>query len=334
VVAPLRCLLQPALMQKANEQLCRPQRANKHGLSAGHDVFLIIGRLRRVCVICCSIDFSLWGWHSQGTMLAPLRHAIACIGIASLPHWLTNGGGIVIRCLSPTVSRQYAAAVNNPRSLRRTDFGHVLPIQVQCGTCPPLPWLPSRLQGCGFSASVGAQDPITAPHSCCHRLVLDQNICDGPRARTLPALSDTLLASLVLHCQFHSITKTRWSDNDQYAHVNNTKYYEYADTCINDFLIRKAGLVTEPTRATTIGLVVNSSMCFHAPLSYPEVISAAFGISHIGTSSVTYRCELQWKTPRIHSICICDCKLPPPPPPPPSWGGKTPAPREVLWGLV
>lgn len=152
---------------------------------------------------------------------------------------------------------------------------------------------PSRLQGCGFSASAGAQDPINhhsptlllpPPHA-------HQNNCDGPGSRT-PHLSVTYCSPpLVLHRRCHSIAKTRWSDNDQYAHVNNTKYYEYADTCINDFLIRKAGLVTEPSRATTIGLVVDSSMCFHAPLSYPEVISAAFGISRIGTSSVTYRCE-------------------------------------------
>ena len=31
---------------------------------------------------------------------------------------------------------------------------------------------------------------------------------------------------------------TRWLDNDAYGHVNNTVYYGYFDTVVNEFLIR------------------------------------------------------------------------------------------------
>lgn len=36
---------------------------------------------------------------------------------------------------------------------------------------------------------------------------------------------------------------TRWSDNDQYGHVNNSIYYQYFDAIANSFLIRSCGLV-------------------------------------------------------------------------------------------
>ena len=35
---------------------------------------------------------------------------------------------------------------------------------------------------------------------------------------------------------------TRWHDNDVYQHVNNTIYYSFFDTVINEYLIREGGL--------------------------------------------------------------------------------------------
>ncbi len=39
---------------------------------------------------------------------------------------------------------------------------------------------------------------------------------------------------------FFPIT-TRWMDNDMFGHVNNTHYYSYFDTVVNQFLIEQAG---------------------------------------------------------------------------------------------
>ncbi|KAG1464013.1 hypothetical protein G6F46_000762 [Rhizopus delemar] len=85
--------------------------------------------------------------------------------------------------------------------------------------------------------------------------------------------------------------QTRWSDNDQYGHINNSIYYHYFDTVINQYLIKHCGL--EPNNNNKpIGLVVSSSANFYAPASYPSVIDAGLCISKVGKSSVTYRVGL------------------------------------------
>jgi len=84
--------------------------------------------------------------------------------------------------------------------------------------------------------------------------------------------------------------QTRWSDNDQYGHVNNMVYYGYFDTVINHFLIRHGGL--DPTNkskdAAPIGLCVESGCSYYAPLEYPMVIEAGLMVSKVGTSSLRY----------------------------------------------
>ncbi|RCH88117.1 hypothetical protein CU097_010154 [Rhizopus azygosporus] len=94
-----------------------------------------------------------------------------------------------------------------------------------------------------------------------------------------------------LHYKYFLPIQTRWSDNDQYGHINNSIYYHYFDTVINEYLIKNCGL--EPNKAgKPIGLVVSSSANFYAPASYPSIIHAGLCISKIGKSSVTYRVGL------------------------------------------
>ncbi|ORZ19814.1 putative thioesterase [Absidia repens] len=84
--------------------------------------------------------------------------------------------------------------------------------------------------------------------------------------------------------------QTRWSDNDQYGHINNSIYYHYIDTVVNEYLIRFCGLEPlDKTETKPIGLVVHSSAQFFAPASYPSVMEAGLVISKLGKSSVTYR---------------------------------------------
>jgi acyl-CoA thioester hydrolase len=46
------------------------------------------------------------------------------------------------------------------------------------------------------------------------------------------------------------------SDNDQYAHMNNSIYYHLFDSIVNTYLIEKCG--QDPTSSPLIGLVVSS----------------------------------------------------------------------------
>lgn len=80
--------------------------------------------------------------------------------------------------------------------------------------------------------------------------------------------------------------RTRWSDNDQYAHINNSIYYHFFDSIVNTYLIRHCGLT--PPNGPLIGLVVSSSCHFFAPLSFPSVLDLGLRVSKLGTSSVTY----------------------------------------------
>jgi len=79
---------------------------------------------------------------------------------------------------------------------------------------------------------------------------------------------------------------TRWSDNDIYGHVNNVIYYSYFDSVANRYLIEVGGL--DIHRGSAIGLVVNSSCDYHAPVAYPRALEGALRIDRLGNSSVQY----------------------------------------------
>lgn len=79
---------------------------------------------------------------------------------------------------------------------------------------------------------------------------------------------------------------TRWMDNDIYGHINNVTYYSYFDTVANRYLIDIGGL--DIHRSSTIGLVVESQCQYHAPLAFPQTITAGLRVDRLGRRSVTY----------------------------------------------
>jgi acyl-CoA thioester hydrolase len=83
---------------------------------------------------------------------------------------------------------------------------------------------------------------------------------------------------------------TRWMDNDAYGHVNNVVYYSFFDTAVNGWLIERGALDIE--RSTVVGLVVETGCQYFAPLSYPQPVTAALRVAHIGRSSVRYEIAL------------------------------------------
>ncbi len=83
---------------------------------------------------------------------------------------------------------------------------------------------------------------------------------------------------------------TRWMDNDAYGHVNNVVYYSFFDTAVNAWLIERGAL--DVARSTVIGFVVETGCHYFAPLSYPQPVTAALRVAHMGRSSVRYEIAL------------------------------------------
>lgn len=90
--------------------------------------------------------------------------------------------------------------------------------------------------------------------------------------------------------RLHVPIQTRWMDNDVYGHVNNVTYYSYFDTAVNGYLIEKGALDIE--KGAVIGLVVETSCRYRAPISFPEAITAGVRVGCLGTSSVRYEIGL------------------------------------------
>ena len=82
-------------------------------------------------------------------------------------------------------------------------------------------------------------------------------------------------------------TSTRWADNDAYGHVNNTVYYEWFDTVVNEWLVGERLLDIE--RGDPIGLVVQTGCSYFGPLAFPGDVEIGLAVEHLGASSVTYR---------------------------------------------
>ena len=86
----------------------------------------------------------------------------------------------------------------------------------------------------------------------------------------------------------HFITiATRWADNDAYGHVNNTVFYQWFDTAVNQWLVEQ-GLL-DIGRGDPIGLVVETGCSYFAPLSFPGDVEVGIAVERLGSSSVIYR---------------------------------------------
>ncbi|QEW01209.1 acyl-CoA thioesterase [Microbacterium caowuchunii] len=80
---------------------------------------------------------------------------------------------------------------------------------------------------------------------------------------------------------------TRWRDNDQYGHLNNTVYYEAMDTAVNAWMIEAGGL--RPRGDEPIALCASSSCEFHASASFPDPLEVGIAVERLGRSSIIWR---------------------------------------------
>jgi acyl-CoA thioester hydrolase len=86
------------------------------------------------------------------------------------------------------------------------------------------------------------------------------------------------------------VLTTRWKDLDPYGHMNNVVQYELFDTVVNAWLIERGALDIE--KSPVIGLVVETGCNYFAELTYPEPVTAALRVAHVGRSSVRYEVAL------------------------------------------
>ena len=85
---------------------------------------------------------------------------------------------------------------------------------------------------------------------------------------------------------YFSEYKLRWSDNDQYGHMNNVVPFHLFDSVINAYLIEYCG--RDPTSSDQIGLVVSSRCDFFSPVAFPAVVDLGLRVSTLGRSSASY----------------------------------------------
>ncbi|KAG5301259.1 thioesterase [Histoplasma ohiense] len=108
---------------------------------------------------------------------------------------------------------------------------------------------------------------------------------------------------------FHLEYRTRWSDNDMYAHLNNSIYAFLIDSIVNTYLINHCGLdpfsarssaptcrslnysistSERPDAPSQIGLVVSSYCDYFSSVTFPDVIDLGLRVVKLGNSSAMY----------------------------------------------
>lgn len=80
---------------------------------------------------------------------------------------------------------------------------------------------------------------------------------------------------------------TRWADIDVYGHMNNARYFELIDTCVNAYLAEATG--ADIRALPVVGVVAEVSCRYFREVGYPAPVELGLACERVGTSSVTYR---------------------------------------------
>ena len=94
-----------------------------------------------------------------------------------------------------------------------------------------------------------------------------------------------------MYCEdivFHHVmpAQLRWSDVDQFGHVNNSVYFQLFDMCKTKYVLEVVGQYT----LKQVAIVVASIKAdFLAPIYYPDEIVIQSKITHMGNKSFIIR---------------------------------------------
>lgn len=100
---------------------------------------------------------------------------------------------------------------------------------------------------------------------------------------------------------YKTVISTRWSDNDQYGHLNNAVYYQFYDALINSYMMEYCDWhpqgIVDPTKPNKfqipdnhqIGLVVSSGTEYYELImGFPTPLTLGLAVTKLGHSSVEY----------------------------------------------
>ena len=87
---------------------------------------------------------------------------------------------------------------------------------------------------------------------------------------------------------FHHVmpAQLRWSDVDQFGHVNNSVYFQLFDMCKTKYVLEVVG--QDALKQTAI-VVASIKADFLAPIFYPDEIVIQSKITHMGNKSFVIR---------------------------------------------
>lgn len=89
---------------------------------------------------------------------------------------------------------------------------------------------------------------------------------------------------------YFEMMTTRWMDNDSYRHMNNTVYYSFFDSIVNQYLIERGVLDVE--KSEIIGLVAETTCRYFRSVGFPSKINVGLRVGHLGNSSARYEIAL------------------------------------------
>lgn len=80
--------------------------------------------------------------------------------------------------------------------------------------------------------------------------------------------------------------ETRWSDNDQYGHLNNALYYTFFELAIARFLEDESQL--DPAALGVQYFSAENGCRYFRSLRYPQKVDVGVRVARIGNSSIRY----------------------------------------------
>ena len=93
----------------------------------------------------------------------------------------------------------------------------------------------------------------------------------------------------------------RFSDVDQFGHVNNSVYFSLFDTCKTKYIFDALG---QETFKDVVIVVAHINADFIAPIYYPDEIVIQTAVQHIGTKSFTlYQRVINNRTKEVKCVC-------------------------------
>lgn len=79
---------------------------------------------------------------------------------------------------------------------------------------------------------------------------------------------------------------TRWTDDDAYGHVNNTVYYQWFDSAVNQWMVEQGML--DIANGNPIALVIETRCTYFASIEFPQLVEVGLKVAKLGRSSIRY----------------------------------------------